>query len=290
MLTTDKVYNDPKEIYPLALMQRKINPNRLIMFTESKGDNKVYKKTFNEDKILVVPTTGTGVCKKTSELVHSKGVTGCIALIDSDFNKLTSSNQFSYPVIQTDYHDLESYAIHSEAWESVLSEFINIDSMKSDGVDNYNELLKISIGYCSVIGACLHVNNVKSYGIPFTSYTPTKAQFIEKKHTVSQVIQRLKQINRGYNWVPIEEEFSKLSQEFYNSISVSDKHLLASSICISHCVLELIRHNKYKSQNITFDYKVLQKIFRSHVRVDDIKKSKMYGEIINWAKQNEVEL
>ena len=120
-----------------------------VMIVEGDSDARVYGRFIGEEFCRIIPAHGKSNVLIAMGILERTAFIGVLAIIDSDFNRLDSSEPASENVLMTDTHDLETLIVHSEALDTVLSEFGSDIRLKRLGKSVRDVLLKaaLPIGY-----------------------------------------------------------------------------------------------------------------------------------------------
>lgn len=114
-----------EEIYEdsIVLELKTSKAKKVIVLVEGVEDEECYKKFFNTELVHIASCYG---CRRVA-LIHEylkqhKRMPACLAIIDSDFRKLTKEEDSNEEHFYTDYHDMEmSMVAISSLFESALN-------------------------------------------------------------------------------------------------------------------------------------------------------------------------
>ena len=120
-----------------------------VVIVEGDSDARVYGRFIGEEFCRIIPAHGKSNVLIAMGILERTAFIGVLAIIDSDFSRLDSSEPASENVLSTDTHDLETLIVHSDALDTVLSEFGSAIRLKRLGKSVRDVLLKaaLPIGY-----------------------------------------------------------------------------------------------------------------------------------------------
>jgi len=286
MNTTYTELANPEYLKALIEQEKRLNPDKYIILTESKGDNKVYEEVLNDLPVIVLYAVGKDKCLKAIKLANDDNELDCAAVVDSDFDKFKNI-KYDFNVFITDYPDIECYTIHSIYWKKVLQEIINLDKLRKVKCQNLEDFREKIIELSLAIGILKFIiKNDESLSFSLKKYKYDKASKVLPKldNSLKKVINRIEELNKSKDWSK-KEEIIKLAEDIFSNLdSGSKKHLLNSNV-ICKCVVDIINGvglgNKLSGlKNISDDG--LRRIFRTNVNKQLFHKSKLYENICKW--------
>ena len=134
-----------------------------VVIVEGDSDARVYGRFIDEEFCRIIPAHGKSNVLIAMGILERTAFVGILAIIDSDFSRLDSdcnrldndcsrldsSEPAKENVLSTDTHDLETMIVHSEALDTVLSEFGSDIRLKRLGKPVREVLLRaaLPIGY-----------------------------------------------------------------------------------------------------------------------------------------------
>lgn len=290
-MNANQVLDNPQKVFDYMCFFKAISPKKIVFISESSRDGQVLQELVNgnyHDKVNIIYGNGKPTCLEASKLAHDNNLEGCAALVDADFDNI-EIEKYTYPVILTDYHDLEGYAIFSDSWERTLREFLNTSKLKERKL-SLTALRDKCVDICLPLGVTLLINNNMELGIDFKEYCfgkKCKIDYKNYKNDIDNLIERLYQLNskkiidkhkikNAYN---IEEQI----------ISNQKKHQYISSSMICKCVIELSKQEGLFHREVvqnTFNEITLLRIFRSHISSAYLEQSNMYSRMKNFINNN----
>jgi len=286
MNTYDELAN-PEYLKSLIDLEKQLNPDKYILVTEGKGDNKVYEDLFDDLPIIILYGVGKDKCLSAVELANNDGEKDCAALIDSDFDSFDKTSH-SCTTFQTDFPDIEGYTIHSEHWKKILQEIIIEGKLTKVRCSNLTEfrdkIIEISVPV-GIVKYTVNRNPKYDYSLKKYKFDKTSKVLPKVENSSNLVIKRIIDLNKSKDWTD-KENFEKLVLKNEKSVrsKIKKKQLLNSSI-ICQCIVDIINGkglgNKLSGlKNINADG--LRRIFRSSLTKDLFKKTNQYKEIEKW--------
>jgi hypothetical protein len=94
-----------------------------ILVVEGDSDARVYGRFVDVASCRVLPAHGKSNVLIAMGLIEGNGLTGIVAIVDSDFSLLDGVTKEGPNIFRTDTHDLETLILNSPALETVLAEF-----------------------------------------------------------------------------------------------------------------------------------------------------------------------
>lgn len=158
------------------------------------GSDKVFYERFTEKSLCeLVPVSGKpssklrviAVLKILEKESNFKGV---LAIVDSDFDRLTTPLYYSPNLLHTDTHDLETMLVNSPAFDKVLSEFGSEEKILQFNRDVRLAILEssISVGYLLWVSQCDELN-LTFDGIVFSKFINEQNLQIDELKLIREV-------------------------------------------------------------------------------------------------------
>lgn len=286
MSTYDELAN-PEYLKSLIDLEKQLNPDKYILLTEGKGDNKVYEDLFDELPIIILYGVGKDKCLSAVELANNDGESECAALVDSDFDYFDNTNHNCISFL-TDFPDIEGYTIHSNNWKNILQEIVIEDKLSKVNCSSINDLRDKILDLSTPLGIVKYTikrNPKFDYSLKKYKFDKTAKVLPKTENSVNLVLKRIEDLNKSKDWSD-KENFTKLVLENAKKCnSKTKKKLLLNSSIICRCIIDIINGkgltNKLSGlKDINADG--LRRIFRSSLTKDIFKKSKQYKEIEKW--------
>lgn len=287
MLTPNTILDKPHIAVEYIKQIRRTQPKKPVFVTESNRDSLVLSELIQEFHGIAIPIKGKPKCLEAVELAFNSQVSGCAALVDADFDRIKPTTDRSFPLFMTDFYDLEAYAIFSESWVNVLNEYIDAQKVSSINITSLADLRILCQEAVLPVVAVLYANNKLKCGIDFKLYDfGRKCNLVEGlKNSVELTIARLKELNPTKDWSK-EEDLVSEAKLFIASLSSEQIPLITNSKMMCCCLIAVAKakslRRKDKDQMKEIDASTLKKWFRSHVRVSDLRDTKMFQEIQKW--------
>lgn len=113
-----------------SIRMLKNSGNELFLILEGKLDCKLYPKYFKEDKTHTVCAFGFERVEKVIDILESENQDNILGIIDADFRRVLKKGYNKNKIFITDFHDVESTLINSEAIDLYLDLAVNKSSIK----------------------------------------------------------------------------------------------------------------------------------------------------------------
>jgi hypothetical protein len=120
---------------------------------EGSSDRIFYERFTDKSTCEVIDVPGKPSSKlrviAVLKILEESGFNGILAIVDADFDRLTSLSHYSSNLFYTDTHDLETMLINSPAFDKVTSEFCSEEKVLKFNQDIKSTVLEsgVSIGY-----------------------------------------------------------------------------------------------------------------------------------------------
>ena len=112
----------PHDIANTIRMMRSLHSG-VILIVEGYWDLQVYKRFVNETHCQLTHAYGKDNAIDALSILENDNFKGVLVIVDSDFWKLENINPNTSNILLTDFHDLESMIIKSNALDKVMSMF-----------------------------------------------------------------------------------------------------------------------------------------------------------------------
>jgi len=158
------------------------------------GSDKVFYERFtdkSECELITVsgkPSSKLRVIAVLKILEEESDFRGVLAIVDADFDRLTTPPYHSSNLLYTDTHDLESMLINSPAFDKVLAEFGSEEKILRFNRDIKLAILEssVSVGYLLWISQCDELN-LTFDGIAFSKFVDEQNLQIDELKLIREV-------------------------------------------------------------------------------------------------------
>ncbi|WP_433763652.1 hypothetical protein [Flavobacterium ginsenosidimutans] len=160
-ITSDRIAN--------SILQKDLDCNYLIV--EGKTDFRLLKKFVNDDSCKIEIAFGNIKVVEVIERLKKEGFNKATGIIDSDFRILDNEKEIE-GILTTDYHDLEISLINSPSFETVMSNYCQIEKLEKLYTRNYSQLKKSYFELAKNIGYLKWLNKIENLGLTFKPANP----------------------------------------------------------------------------------------------------------------------
>ncbi|MEM9543671.1 MAG: DUF4435 domain-containing protein, partial [Cyanobacteria bacterium P01_E01_bin.42] len=142
-----------------------------FLLVESGSDKKFYDRFIDKSVCELRCFHGKEQVIAILDTLETRNVTGILAIVDADFDRIALSCHHSPNLLRTDSHDLETMLIESPALGKVIAEFGSEEKIDKCDREVRTILLEagIAIGYLRWISQCDRLN-LTFRGITFSKF------------------------------------------------------------------------------------------------------------------------
>lgn len=171
LLSVDRVANQIR-------LRRSIYTGAFLL-VEGDSDRAFYKRFVDTSSCEIVSVAGKPSSKlrviSVLKILENTSFQGVLAIVDADFDHLTTQIYQSPNLIRTDTHDLETMLVNSPAFDKVISEFSS-----EEKIIQFNRDIKLTILETGIsIGYLLWISQRDGLNLSFESITFSK--FIDEQ-------------------------------------------------------------------------------------------------------------
>ena len=259
----------------VRMMRTKFNGS--IILVEGYLDMGVYKKFFNGNECKLVFSCGKENALKALFILKNDSFKGILAIVDSDFYRIDGNIPEYSNLFLTDYHDLESMIISSNALEDILHEFGNHNKIKFDIRGKLYECGSC-LGFFRWISSKSKENLcLKFKGINFLNFINKNTLILDIKKLINEVI---KNSNQNISKKNIELKILKLKNSNHDLKEICSGHDLVEILYIG---LKYIFGNR---KTISLDLDVFDSTIRLSYNYSYFSKSNLFAELKKWEQNN----
>ncbi|OUL25412.1 hypothetical protein BV372_28025 [Nostoc sp. T09] len=214
------------------------------------------------------------------EILEKSSFQGILAIVDADFDRLTTLSYSSPNLLRTDTHDLETMLIKSPALNKVISEFGSEDKISQFSRDIRLTLLETGM----TLGYLLWISQSDGLNLTFDGITFSK--FIDEQ---TLQIDELKLIREVKNK---SQAFSLKDEDLQQRLIMQKKNSHAPwQVCCGHDLVELLSFSLRKTigSNKPSDVEPisLERNLRLAYEAVYFRQTHLYLEICAWKSNNQ---
>lgn len=217
------------------------------------------------------------------EILEKSSFLGVLAIVDADFDRLSSSPHSSSNLLRTDTHDLETMLIQSPALDKVVAEFGSEEKISQFKRDIRLTLLEtaIPLGYLLWISQCDSLN-LAFDGIIFSRFINEQTLQIDELKLIREVKNK-------------SQAFSLKDEELQQRLSIEkNKSYDPWQVCCGHDLVELLSLSLRKTigSNKAADVEPisLERNLRLAYEAVYFRQTNLYVEIRLWESNNQPSL
>ena len=257
-------------------MQRALYPEKSLILTEGKSDSRIHKRILNEIGYTVLALKGSKNAIDGAERARLRGDDRVMALVDSDGRFINNELAESETVHVTEFFDVEGYAIFSDAWNRVFSEWISEARLSQSGISSLENLRDRATQLAYPIGLLRTANRRLVGSCPVSRITYCKKTFgkDDPDSSISSVLERYKQlVPSGWD----SENTLTEANELDALVNPKDHNKCCKSIDVIGATTHLIKHFRLlKSGSEAPTPEVLIRALRATITVSCLTKFEPY--------------
>jgi hypothetical protein len=277
---------DPQSIASELELSRQAH-NDSIVLLEGDTDDYFYGQFFDKNNCKTIPVCGKKNVINTIPLVNN--LKGILGIVDADFSHIDGQECNNPNLLRTDFHDIETMMIASEALDKIIKNFADIRELKKFEEDRGKKIRQILLdeGYYIAHIRKYSQKNKKGWDfkhLVFSNFISTKNLEINidlfhedlKRNNFD-----LRNENKQHLLPRLYQEFKKLPNPISeNQWQLCNGHDLVRILFIG---LDIIfPHQKQK----LYDYFVLERELRIAYYDNLFNSTILFSDIIKWERSN----
>jgi hypothetical protein len=252
-----------------------------ILIVEGDSDARVYRRFVNKRCCKILPVPGKGAAVGAIYILDSAGIKGVLAIVDSDFDRLSAAQALSPNLLLTDCHDLETMIVCSSALGKVLSDFASPEK---------TELLSRPVRE-TLLHAALPIGLFRWFCSPGVANLPLKFKdlryddFLQKDTLsvdVDKLIQAVARNSRGDNLDPSDAntKIQDLLKAGHDPRQVCSGHDLSQILSIG------LRHTFGNDKGRALSPGAVEQSLRLSYEYSEFRKTQLHRSIERWENAN----
>lgn len=163
-----------------------------FVLVEGSSDKTFYERFVDKAECRLVSVSGKPSSKlrviAVLGILERSIFQGVLAIVDADFDRLSTSAHNSPNILRTDTHDLETMLINSFALDKVIAEFGSEEKITKFGRDVRTALIEAGmlVGYLRWVSQC-NCLNLTFEGITFSKFTDEQTLQIDELKLIQEV-------------------------------------------------------------------------------------------------------
>lgn len=250
------------------------------------GSDKVFYERFTDNlecELVTVsgkPSSKLRVISVLKILEEESSFMGVLAIVDADFDRLSTPPCHSSNLLYTDTHDLEAMLINSPAFDKVLAEFGSDEKIRQFSRDIRLAILEsgVSIGYLLWVSQCDDLN-LTFDGIVFSKFVAEQTLQIDEL----KLIREVKNKSQAFS---LRDEDLQLRLQNYKSGNHNPWQ-----VCCGHHLVEILSLGLRKTigSNKTSDIESerLERYLRLAYEEIYFRDTQLYVNIRSWETKNQ---
>lgn len=276
LLTVERVANQIR-------LRRSIYQGTFLL-VEGRSDKTFYERFVDSSSCQLVTTSGKPSSKLRAisilEILEESNFKGVLAIVDADFDHLSTQQYQNSNLLYTDTHDLETMIIKSPAFDKVIAEFCSEDKICKFNQDIRIVILESSvlIGYLLWISQCDKLN-LTFEGIRFSRFVDKKTLKIDEL----KLVQEVKKKSQAFSLKDedLQQRLIRQKSNDYNPWQVCCGHDLVEILSLG--LRETIGSNKASDVNPVN----LERSLRLAYEEIYFQETQLYSLIRIWESNNE---
>jgi len=217
-------YQTPYDVANTARMMRDSHKGT-ILIVEGSTDLRVYKNFVDDSHCKLISSNGKDNAIGTLNILENDNFKGFLVIVDADFWTLESVIPSNQNLLLTDTHDLETLIISSDAFEKILSGFVNDRKIRKFNKPVRELILEsaLIIGLFRWLSSPSKDNSCLDFkGIKFEDFIDKKKLDININKLISEVKKNSQ--NFGIDTGKIKSKLMKLKNKNYDPWQVCSGH------------------------------------------------------------------
>ncbi|MBD2500348.1 DUF4435 domain-containing protein [Anabaena azotica] len=272
-------------------VDREANQIRLLRQTYSGtfllvegGSDKIFYERFVNKCCKLVTVSGKPSSKQrviaVLEILEKDNFQGVLAIVDADFERLTTLLYSSPNLLRTDTHDVETMLIKSPALDKVIAEFSSEEKVTQFKRDIRLALLEAAtpVG-CLLLISLTEDLNLKFEGIKYSKFIDENTLLIDELKLIKEVKNK-------------SQAFSLKDEELQEKIlSHKSKNYDSWQVCCGHHLVEILSVALCKawgtSKASDVEANSLERSLRLAYEEVYFRKTEIYSKIRVWESKNQ---
>ncbi|MEY4902763.1 MAG: hypothetical protein RLZZ292_578 [Bacteroidota bacterium] len=268
--------------------------NCAAVLVEAKQNEILFRKLLHKD-CTFFPANGWAKIESALKTAKTHQIQNIIGIIDADFKRITD-----YVLLEnlflTDFHDTEIMLAHSEAWASMLNQYIDLEKLNRFETKNKTIILDFLLKTLKPLSVLRFLNEKYSLGLKFRTQNGNKydylkyKEFIETEKLSIDIDKMLKAVenksskpNFFRNNPKYQTELADFSQKEIDLKECTNGHDLANVLSIA---FEKAISNKSSSQTVTGEE--IEKTLNIAYRFSDFEQTNLHKTLENWQQKQPV--
>jgi hypothetical protein len=249
------------------------------------GSDKAFYERFVEKSVCEIVTVSGKPSSKLRvinvlKILEESNFQGVLAIVDADFDRLTTLQNNSYNLLYTDTHDLETMLINSPAFNKVLSEFGS-----EEKILKFNQDVRLAILESSVlVGYLLWISQRDDLNLTFDGITFSK--FINEENLQIDELKLIREVKNKSQAFSLKDE--DLQQRMNNAKKNNHDPW---QVCCGHDFVEILSLGLRKAigSNKASDVEPVSLERNLRLAYEEIYlcKTQLYINIHNWEDNNQ---
>ncbi|ABA20568.1 conserved hypothetical protein [Trichormus variabilis ATCC 29413] len=249
------------------------------------GSDKIFYERFTDKLTCQVHTVSGKPSSKQRviavlKILEQSDFPGVLAIVDADFERLTTFSYSSPNLIRTDTHDLETMLIKSPALDKLIAEFGSEEKINQFRRDIRLALLEAAI----VVGYLLFISLSNELNLTFDGITFSK--FIDEQTLLIDELKLIKEVKNKSQAFSLKDE--DLQQKLLNQKS---NNYDPWQVCCGHDLVEILSLSLRKvlgsNKPSDIEPKSLERILRLAYEDVYFRETQIYSDIRVWENKNQ---
>ncbi len=255
-----------------------------VVLVEGSSDKTFYERFVDkvECRLIIISGKPSSKLRVIAVLVilEKSSFQGILAIVDADFDRLTTSEHNSPNLLRTDTHDLETMLIQSSALDKVIAELGSEEKITKFGRDVRTALIEAGmlVGYLRWVSQCNDLS-LTFEGITFSKFTDEQTLQLDELKLIQEVKNKSQALS-------LKNE--DLKQQLINQKSSSHDPW---QVCCGHDLVEILSFGLRKAIGSTNAANVKSDSLECNLRLAYEEayfcKTYLYLDIRTWESNNQ---
>ena len=256
-----------------------------FLLVEGSSDKVFYERFTEKSACELVtisgkPSSKLRVITVLKILEEESGFKGVLAIVDADFDRLTTPTYYSPNLLYTDTHDLETMLINSPAFDKVLSELGS-----EEKIHQFNRDIRLAILESSIsVGYLLWISQCDDLKLTFDGITFSK--FINEQNLQIDELKLIREVKNKSQAFSLKDEDLQLRLN-----SRKNNNHDPWQVCCGHDLVEILSLGLRKTigSNKASDVEPdsLERYLRLAYEEIYFRDTQLYLNIRNWENNNQ---
>ncbi len=256
--------------------------DKSFLLVEGDDDCRFFRNFIDKNKCQLKQVEGKPNVITTVQKLNESNTEGVLAIVDADFDNLNNTN---YPgnIILTDTHDIETMISKTKAFNKIIYEYADEQSIESFEKRISNKLKDIILNSASIIGFLRWISQREKLMLQFRDIE--FEYFINERTLEVEIDSLILHVLANSNKSTIDKYDL---HDLYTDLDKNqiDKWQIASGHDFVKIVnLGLKRVFGYR-RNLLLSPQDIERILRVSYTYDELKKTYLYGKIRDWEIRN----